>query len=75
MSKIISLLILLRMHSKYNSAVKFYSDSKNDVQLDLSYKEIENFMDLFDKFRWYFSFDPSNISDETYNSLSEENRY
>ncbi len=55
--------------------MKFYSDSKNEEQLSLSYKEIEPFMEKFDKFQWYFAFDSNNIEDELYNKIPEDQRY
>jgi len=63
-----------RMRNKYYSAVKFFTDSRNEEQLELSYKEIEHFMDNFERFEWYFTFDSNNLSEEYYNSLSEEYR-
>lgn len=62
------------MRNKYYSAVKFFTDSRNEEQLELSYKEIEHFMDNFERFEWYFTFDSNNLSEEYYNSLSEEYR-
>jgi hypothetical protein len=62
------------MRNKYFSAVKFYSDSKNETQLDLSYKEIEHFMGNFEKYQWFFAFDINNISEEVSNGLTEEYR-
>ena len=62
------------MRNKYYSAVKFYSDSKNEDQLDLSYKEIESFMQNFEKFHSYVNMDPENLPENIYNSLSENNK-
>jgi len=62
------------MRNKYYSAVKFYSDSKNEDQLDLSYKEIESFMQNFEKFQSYVNMDPENLPENIYNSLSENNK-
>lgn len=62
------------MRNKYYSAVKFFSDSRNEEQLELSYKEIEHFMDNLERFEWYFTFDSNSLSEEYYNSLSEEYR-
>jgi hypothetical protein len=62
------------MRNKYHSAVKFFSDSKNEEQLVLSYKEIEHFMGLFERYQWYFIFDPNEMAEDHFNSLSEEHR-
>jgi hypothetical protein len=62
------------MRNKYHSAVKFFTDSKNEEQLTLSYKEIEHFMGNFERYQWFFTFDPSEMSEAHYNQLSEEYR-
>lgn len=62
------------MRNKYHSAVKFYSDSKNEDQLVLSYKEIELFMGNFERFQWYMLFDPDSLPEDIYNDLTEEQK-
>lgn len=62
------------MRNKYHSAVKFYSDSKNEEQLDIAYKEIEKFMINFDKFEWNFVFDPTEIPLEFLKEVPENLR-
>jgi len=60
------------MRLKYHSAVKFFTESNNEEQIALSYKEIESFMTLFDNFLSYYKFNIANISDKYYEKLSEE---
>jgi hypothetical protein len=49
------------MKNKYILAVKFFTETKNDEQLILSYKEIESFLDNFYTFKFFFKFSTSNI--------------
>lgn len=64
--------VLTEMRDKYHSAVKFYSDSRNEDQLNLSYKEIESFMEIYEHFEWFFTFSIDNMSEDVYNKLPEE---
>ena len=41
------------MKEKYFDAVEFHTNSKNDEQLNLAYKEIDPFMECYTKFVWY----------------------
>jgi hypothetical protein len=41
------------MKQKYFDAVEFHTNSMNEEQLNLAYKEIDPFMDCYNKFMWY----------------------
>ena len=41
------------MKQKYFDAVEFHTNSMNDEQLNLAYKEIDPFMDCYLNFIWY----------------------
>lgn len=62
------------MRSKYNLAIKFFTESKNEEQLELSYKEIENFMSTFEEFKFYLRFSPSEIPTVVTENLTEEEK-
>ena len=63
--------ILKEMKSKYNLAVKFFTESKNEEQLELTYKEIDSFMKNYETFKFYIKFNTNEINS---NSLSEEEK-
>jgi hypothetical protein len=49
------------MKMKYKIAVKFYTETKNEEQLNFAYKEIENFMDNYKNFKNVYKFDVNKI--------------
>ncbi len=49
------------MKLKYKLAIKYYNETNNPTQLNLAYQEIENFMETYSNFRWYFKLDLDNI--------------
>jgi hypothetical protein len=59
------------MKSKYALAIKFFTESKNEEQLDLCYKEIEKFMTTYEKFKFFIKFSLQEIPTE---NLSEEEK-
>jgi hypothetical protein len=61
------------MRVNYISAIKFYTESKNKQQLDLAYKEIENFLTTYTSYKSYYNIDISSNS-AILTQLSEENR-
>ena len=63
-----------RMENKYQLAIKFFTETKNEEQLNIAYKEIEQFMQTYENFLFYYSFDPQNIATKYYDSLSEESK-
>ena len=46
--------VLKEMKSKYNLAVKFFTETKNQEQLDLTYKEYEAFHETFEQFKFFY---------------------
>ncbi len=63
------------MKGKYSLAIKFFTESKNEEQLELSYKEIDNFMATFENFKFVLKFSVEDMSANVINSLTEEERY
>jgi hypothetical protein len=63
------------MKGKYNLAIKFFTESKNEEQLELSYKEIDRFLTTYDNFKFYLNFSLENISDFVMKELSDEEKY
>lgn len=62
------------MENKYHLAIKFFTETKNQEQLIIAYKEIESFMQTYENFLFYYNFDPKNIATKYYDALSEESR-
>jgi hypothetical protein len=62
------------MKSKYSLAIKFFTESKNEEQLDLCYKEIESFMDTFEEFKFFLRFTTARIPPQMQENLTEEER-
>ena len=63
------------MKGKYNLAIKFFTESKKEEQLELSYKEIDRFLTTYDNFKFYLNFSLENISDFVMKELSDEEKY
>lgn len=49
------------MKMKYKIAIKFYTETRNEEQLNFAYNEIENFMESYSEFKWFFKFDINKI--------------
>ena len=62
------------MEHKYQLAIKFFTETKNEEQLNIAYKEIEGFMQTYENFLFYYTFDPKNIAEKYYNALTEESK-
>lgn len=62
------------MKNKYSLAIKFFTESKNEEQLELSYKEIEAFMTTYEEFKFYLKFSTETIPIQTQNNLSQEEK-
>jgi hypothetical protein len=60
------------MQNKYVLAVKFFTETKNEEQINLSYIEIERFLDVYTEFSWFYTFLPEFIPEELLNKLPEE---
>ena len=66
--------ILKEMRSKYNLAVKFFTETKNQEQLDLTYKEFEGFHEIFEQFKFFYKFKIDSIDPKVINQLNEEEK-
>jgi hypothetical protein len=62
------------MRNKYTLAIKFFTESKNEEQLGISYKEIESFTENFHTFKFFFRFNVANIRPEILEMLDEEEK-
>ena len=60
------------MENKYILAIKFFTESKNEEQMEIAYGEIESFLETFENFLFYYLLDPKNISENYLSSLSDE---
>jgi hypothetical protein len=52
------------MKLKYKVAVKFYTETKNEEQLNYAFKEIESFTEIYNNFKWYYKFILENIKNK-----------
>ena len=66
--------VLKEMKSKYNLAVKFFTETKNQEQLDLTYKEYEGFHETFEQFKFFYKFKIESIDPKVINQLNEEEK-
>ena len=48
--------ILKEIKNKYKFAVKYFSETKNKAQMELTYKEFENFYENYEKFKFFYKF-------------------
>jgi hypothetical protein len=62
------------MKSKYNLAVKFFNETKNDEQLKLTYKEFEEFHKSYENFKFFYKFKNMTIDPKILNQLDEEEK-
>ena len=53
--------VFKEMKKQYKQIIKFFSETKNQELLDLTYDEYEKFMDSYDKFKFYYNFELDNI--------------
>lgn len=61
------------MKQKYSMAIKFFTETKNDEQLDLTYSEVEKFLTNFQEFKTFFKFSTFNLDEKLLNRLKEQN--
>jgi len=52
------------MKLKYKVAVKFYTETRNQEQLNFAYKEIDSFSDNYNNFKWYYKFKLEKIKND-----------
>ena len=66
--------ILKEIKKKYVLAFKFFTETKNYIQLDLTYKEYESFYDIYNKFKFFYKFNPSKINETILHHLNENEK-
>ena len=66
--------ILKEIKKKYVLAFKFFTETKNYIQLDLTYKEYESFYDIYNKFKFFYKFNPSKINEKILHHLNENEK-
>ena len=66
--------ILKEIKKKYNLAVKFFTETKNQAQLDLTYKEYESFYEVFNKFKNYYKFSTNKIDKKVIEQLNDNEK-
>lgn len=66
--------ILKEMRDKYNLAVKFFTETKNEEQLALTYKEFENFYETYESFKFYYKFKAVDIDPKVRENLTQEEK-
>lgn len=64
--------ILNEMRSKYLFAVKFFTETKNEEQLKILYKEIEGFLDNYAEFKYFIELDCLSIDPKIESRLQNE---
>lgn len=47
----------IRVKKKYMLAIKFYTETKNEEQINYAYKELEDLFETLNLFKWYSNFD------------------
>jgi hypothetical protein len=62
------------METKYKLATKFFTETKNEDQLNIAEKEIDSFMSTYENFLFYYTFNAENIPEKYYNLLTETNK-
>ena len=60
------------MKLKYQMAIKFFSESKNEEQLDISYIEVEKFLTNFNQYKSFYKFETFTIDIKIINRLPKE---
>lgn len=60
------------MENKYILALKFFTETKNEEQLEIAYNEIEAFMETYENFLFYYYFDCKEIEQTYLDCLSDE---
>ena len=66
--------ILKEIKKKYNLAFKFFNETKNQDQLDLTYKEYESFYEVFNKFKYYYKFSINSINKKVIEQLNDNEK-
>jgi len=62
------------MKKKYAMAIKFFTETKNEEQLEISYKEIECFMANYNSFKFFYKFQTLNLDEKALARLPEDTK-
>ena len=63
------------MKNKYELAVKYYTETKNEEQLNYAYNEFELFNSRYEIFMWYYSFKAKQIVSLFRQYVTDEVKY
>ena len=66
--------ILKEIKNKYILAFKFFTETKNYTQLNLTYKEYEEFYGIYDKFKFFYKFSPNSLNETILKYLTENEK-
>ncbi len=55
-------------------AIKFFTETKNEEQLEISYKEIECFMANYNSFKFFYKFQTLNLDEKALARLPEDTK-
>ena len=66
--------ILKEIKKKYTLAVKFFTETKNQSQLDLTYKEYESFYETFYMFKKFYKFSVNSIEKKVIEQLNDKEK-
>lgn len=56
------------MKNKYDLAIKYYSETNNQQQIDLTYQELEKFNEIYTSYQFYYQLDKSSIENNFYSN-------
>lgn len=60
------------MKLKYEIALKYYNETKNEMQLEFAYKELENFLDNYQNYKYFFKLDTTKIFENIFPDIQFE---
>ena len=66
--------VFKEMKKQYKQIIKFFSETKNQELLDLTYDEYEKFMDSYEQFKFYYNFEFDTIDPKAISRLNEEEK-
>ena len=66
--------ILKEIKKKYNLAVKFFTETKNKIQLDLTYKEYESFYEIYNQFKFFYKFSIKTVEKKVIEQLNDNEK-
>ena len=66
--------ILKEIKKKYNLAVKFFTETKNKDQLDLTYKEYEALYEVYNQFKYFYKFSINSVEKKVLENLNDNEK-